>query len=506
MKVVCVMSAVALVSLVACSEQNKSAADAESKKPVVSVPTEKLDELIYNGKGWTYQGEPRESIADIEFDMEKLHYIVDMPAGTKMKDLKGYLFFHPGDYPARMTFKVQGRTLADMRFDHEAFLMLSEDEQQYAVFNLQWATDAEKSMLWENRVTVIQDGEEPPEDKRPIAAEIDFSRDSNPQLKEYLQELDRKDPVVIVAAAVHEDLLFGRYAKQVSVLQASGVDFVFTHVDGKIAHDWLNPKSPVEFDLAMKLPSSSPSNEKPDIPPLVLRVHKDGSVFEVRGKEEVHLASGFVLDGEGKILPRDAGDRPGQLGGMERVFERLEEYKSIMSGSEKPIVKLLSDPETPEQPIVDVLNALAGAEVTSVTFAESGVAEGDTEPLVFTLTDAGVVVEGLAKLRMNAKQFEVRLTELKVALAGEMKARVYLEVEQGVTNEELILALDLMEGFHVVCLVKKGKKVELPDELRERVNVVERREITKPKPDTVKKKPQADTATKSAGGGETCSG
>jgi len=129
---------------------------------------------------------------------------------------------------------------------------------------------------------------------------------------------------------------------------------------------------PKEFDLGLKLPSSAPSDEKPKIEPLMLVIKDDGSVFERRpGMSDNRLAeAGPAPDKNGAIVPRDNGDKPGQKGGMQKLFERLDEYKSVMSGSEKPLVQLSVEGSAKEQWVVDVLNALAGAKISSVTFTD----------------------------------------------------------------------------------------------------------------------------------------
>lgn len=112
--------------------------------------------------------------------------------------------------------------------------------------------------------------------------------------------------------------------------------------------------NPTEKDLPMTIPSQQPSDEKPDIEPMLISV----------------LASGQVT--VNKTEPLDGGAE-----GRERVLPllsaRLNEYSAMAkSGDSKPIIQIYASPECPQQQIIDVLNCIRGADINTVTFTDTG--------------------------------------------------------------------------------------------------------------------------------------
>jgi len=110
---------------------------------------------------------------------------------------------------------------------------------------------------------------------------------------------------------------------------------------------------PREQDLAMALPSSQPSNEQPDIEPMFIKIESSGSIFSGTG------ASQTALD-------NDPNERTLPL-----LLSQLELYNAAaLSAGSKPLVQIYVDPESTQQRVIDVLNALAKTGITSLTFTD----------------------------------------------------------------------------------------------------------------------------------------
>jgi len=112
--------------------------------------------------------------------------------------------------------------------------------------------------------------------------------------------------------------------------------------------------APVEKDLPMTMPSSSASDAKPDIEPMLIAVQPSGQIIVNKSEQ---LDSGAV--------------------GRERVLTqlkvRLDEYSSMAQSSDStPLIQIFASPECPQQQVIDVLNCIRGANINTVTFTDSG--------------------------------------------------------------------------------------------------------------------------------------
>lgn len=109
-----------------------------------------------------------------------------------------------------------------------------------------------------------------------------------------------------------------------------------------------------EVDVPLALPSSAPSDANmPDIDPLFIKVDANGSIFVGAG-------------GSQELLDTDAGNRSLPL-----LTRRLSDYAvGANSGGKKPLVQMWVDGGANQQRVIDVLNALVGVGISSVTFTD----------------------------------------------------------------------------------------------------------------------------------------
>jgi biopolymer transport protein ExbD len=111
--------------------------------------------------------------------------------------------------------------------------------------------------------------------------------------------------------------------------------------------------TPRETDLGMSLPAAAPSTEQPKIEPMFIRVD----------------AAGFIYTGVGagqQQLDSDAGSREVPL-----LDSQLDLYSAAArSAGSNPLVQVYVDPGAIQQRVIDVLNSLANAGITSVTFTD----------------------------------------------------------------------------------------------------------------------------------------
>lgn len=112
--------------------------------------------------------------------------------------------------------------------------------------------------------------------------------------------------------------------------------------------------TPRETDLGLQLPASSPpSDEQPKIEPMFIRVDAAGAIFSGTGAGQQPLDS-------------DVSVREVPL-----LDSQLDLYSAAAtSAGSKPLVQVYVDPGALQQRVIDVLNALAGAGITSVTFTD----------------------------------------------------------------------------------------------------------------------------------------
>ena len=112
--------------------------------------------------------------------------------------------------------------------------------------------------------------------------------------------------------------------------------------------------TPRETDVAMTLPSSTAASaEQPKIEPMFIKVDAAGIIYTGTGTGQQQLDS-------------DAGAREVPL-----LDAQLGLYASAAaSAGSQPLVQVFVDPGTTQQRVIDVLNSLAGAKITSVTFTD----------------------------------------------------------------------------------------------------------------------------------------
>ena len=107
---------------------------------------------------------------------------------------------------------------------------------------------------------------------------------------------------------------------------------------------------PKEQDLPMNIPSESPPDTKVEIEPMLIRV-----------------------DAVGKINVNKTEDLDEAVSGKERVYEQLQERlnsyaETCKSTGKEPLVQIWVAGDVPQKHVVDVLNALKGASINSMTF------------------------------------------------------------------------------------------------------------------------------------------
>jgi len=108
-----------------------------------------------------------------------------------------------------------------------------------------------------------------------------------------------------------------------------------------------------EQDLDMTLPAAAPSESQPDIDPKFIKVDANGAIYVGAGASQIPMDT----DPSVRDLPLLTAD--------------LQTYASAAkSADSKPLVQLYVDGGANQQRVIDVLNALAGVEITNVTFTD----------------------------------------------------------------------------------------------------------------------------------------
>jgi biopolymer transport protein ExbD len=104
----------------------------------------------------------------------------------------------------------------------------------------------------------------------------------------------------------------------------------------------------------MALPANSPpSSEQPKIDPMFIKVDANGAVFSGTGDAQQPL------------------DSDGSVREMPLLNQQLQLYSAAAkSAGNNPLVQVWVDPGNVQQRVIDVLNALALAGITSVTFTD----------------------------------------------------------------------------------------------------------------------------------------
>jgi biopolymer transport protein ExbD len=110
---------------------------------------------------------------------------------------------------------------------------------------------------------------------------------------------------------------------------------------------------PRETDLGMALPSAQPSDQQPDIEPLFIKLDAAGAIYTGTGNSQ-------------QILDTDTGERTLPL-----LKGQLDMYASAAKAAgSKPLVQIWADGGASQQRVIDILNALAGVGINSVTFTD----------------------------------------------------------------------------------------------------------------------------------------
>ena len=111
--------------------------------------------------------------------------------------------------------------------------------------------------------------------------------------------------------------------------------------------------TPRESDLGMALPAANPSTEQPDIEPMFIRIEANGALYTGVGTAQ-------------QAMDSDVSVREVPL-----LKAALDIYSSAArAANSKPLVQIYADGQATQQRVIDVLNALAGAGISSVTFTD----------------------------------------------------------------------------------------------------------------------------------------
>lgn len=111
--------------------------------------------------------------------------------------------------------------------------------------------------------------------------------------------------------------------------------------------------APRETDLGMSLPAANPGQEQPEIEPLFIKIEPSGAIYTGVG------ASQQAMDNDPSV--RD----------LPLLKSQLDLYSSAAKAANtKPLVQVWADGEATQQRVIDVLNALAGAGINTVTFTD----------------------------------------------------------------------------------------------------------------------------------------
>lgn len=109
-----------------------------------------------------------------------------------------------------------------------------------------------------------------------------------------------------------------------------------------------------ETDVPLALPAAAPSDaDMPDIDPLFIKIDTNGAIYTGAGSSQ-------------QMLDTDSTVRE-----VPQLSQQLQLYVAgASSGGKKPLVQLWVDGGANQQRVIDVLNALVGAGISSVTFTD----------------------------------------------------------------------------------------------------------------------------------------
>lgn len=108
-----------------------------------------------------------------------------------------------------------------------------------------------------------------------------------------------------------------------------------------------------ESDLGMALPAANPGSEQPEIDPLFIKIEASGAIYTGVGASQQAMDSDVSV----RELPLLRG--------------QLDMYSSAArAANSKPLVQILASEGSTQQRVIDVLNALAEVNISSVTFTD----------------------------------------------------------------------------------------------------------------------------------------
>ena len=103
---------------------------------------------------------------------------------------------------------------------------------------------------------------------------------------------------------------------------------------------------PKEADLGLELPTDTPTANPVQLDPISIRITVDGAIY----MSDVQF------------------EEPGGPSSVPSLYQEIERYHEATKAlGQKPVVIVAADDEANQQRFVDVLNALAGAGITSIT-------------------------------------------------------------------------------------------------------------------------------------------
>ena len=109
-----------------------------------------------------------------------------------------------------------------------------------------------------------------------------------------------------------------------------------------------------EQELSTSLPSTTPTSQPPDLAPLLILIEANGNI-SLKGES-----------GDIQLIESDSDVRK-----LPNLGKRLDLHKSVAdTSSQKALVQIRVDGEAVQQRVIDVLNALAGAKITEITFTD----------------------------------------------------------------------------------------------------------------------------------------
>ena len=110
-----------------------------------------------------------------------------------------------------------------------------------------------------------------------------------------------------------------------------------------------------ETDLNLRLPGEPDTTDQVPIDPMFIRIDAAGAVYSGYGSHEMLLDT----DSESHDLPM--------------LARQIETYASAAQASDtQPLVQIMTDDETNQQRVVDVLNPPAGKNISQITFTDLG--------------------------------------------------------------------------------------------------------------------------------------